>query len=62
MIRAARTGKPSNNRSALTDDQVREVRRRLAENDRPTMLAKELGVSKNVIYMLRKGKSYKRVT
>lgn len=44
--------------SKLTDDQVREMRRRLADGETSVTLAKEFGVSQNLVSLIRRRKRW----
>ncbi len=48
-------------RRALTADQVRLVRSRLASGDRRSLIARDLGVSYTVIHMIAHGRHYAEV-
>lgn len=45
----------------LTDDQVREIRRRYAEGESQLSLAKEFGISQPVLSFMLTGKTYQEV-
>lgn len=60
IVEASETGKLS--RRKLTDEQVRNVKRRLLIGEKLTPIAKSLGVSTSAIWYIREEKSFKRIT
>ena len=60
-IGAAQQGS-ANHGAKLTEDDVRQIKRRLSEGERGRHLAAEFGVAESVVSVIKHGKSWSHVT